>query len=460
MNKKIITAFLLFIISLAAAHLFIAHLTTVECRNILIALIKQKKNQGLMLDDTRFSSLANMMIESNEKVYVKKAHFDFLLTNKTQEFVFGDIGNFFNNFNLTLIKDNFNIQMDLVNLYWTLWRQVLVAIFITAIILMLIELLNWKHQKAKFQIVEQLAHDIQSPLTALSAVANKYSPITILEREKLILLSIGRINAIIEKLRRFNQGEKYLATEIFDIVLVIKSIIAEKNASIPIHFKSNDKKCMVDADRTEFARIISNLINNALEALSTEIYIKIEDGEIVIGDNGSGIPKSILNNLGKRGNSNKINGSGLGLWHAKKTIEKFKWKFSFNTSERGTEIFIKFKECNAELPLFVLIENDLLVRIIWEQKAREMGVHFVAFADVDSFLSGKYSLNKNANIYIDQELDNNVYGEDVAKKLNRSGFLNLNLSTGHDAENFTGRKDLSFLKSVIGKQFPLCTSSI
>ena len=83
-------------------------------------------------------------------------------------------------------------------------------------------------------------------------------------------------------------------------------------------------------------------INNSVEALSSErgkVSISIHRSgsklKILIRDNGNGIPEEILVRLGgpgvTHGKSGTDSGSGLGVYHAKRTIEALSGSFSISS---------------------------------------------------------------------------------------------------------------------------------
>jgi len=93
----------------------------------------------------------------------------------------------------------------------------------------------------------------------------------------------------------------------------------------------------------EFRRVVSNLVNNAVEAMDMKGTVAIllnesrhgDDICIQVIDKGKGIPKHILPKLMERGKSfGKKNGLGLGLSHAKNMIERWNGRFSLE-SELG-----------------------------------------------------------------------------------------------------------------------------
>jgi signal transduction histidine kinase len=103
----------------------------------------------------------------------------------------------------------------------------------------------------------------------------------------------------------------------------------------------------------ELSRLLSNLINNAIEAHATRILIQAENVQpvtrIKISDNGKGIPNDKLKKVIEKGFSfNKKSGTGLGLSYAKEVTEKSGGQLIlFSTLGEGTEIILEFMAENA-----------------------------------------------------------------------------------------------------------------
>ncbi|MBI3535050.1 MAG: ATP-binding protein [Deltaproteobacteria bacterium] len=139
------------------------------------------------------------------------------------------------------------------------------------------------------------------------------------------------------------------------IAAVLEPIISEKRIEYRSHLGleidfSVDRAYGLCAkiNLSDFKRVISNLINNAIEASVNQIRISVgiqpcldNKVEIYIQDNGKGIPPEILARLGNRGETHgKVGGSGLGIFHAKTTVEswggilKLESKLNFGTTVR------------------------------------------------------------------------------------------------------------------------------
>lgn len=129
----------------------------------------------------------------------------------------------------------------------------------------------------------------------------------------------------------------------------------EKRSSFPgkhinfiFDFQSGESTARLK--ESEFNRILSNIINNAIEATegdSIEIQIsnrKIKNQIVLsIQDRGKGIPSDVIDRLGEEGFSfGKTNeGSGLGLFHAKQYLNSIGGSLSiFSQQNQGTLVQI------------------------------------------------------------------------------------------------------------------------
>ena len=92
-----------------------------------------------------------------------------------------------------------------------------------------------------------------------------------------------------------------------------------------------DGDVLIDADRAEIKRVITNLCGNALNYTNKggtiDIYVKVQSGDLIFSvvDNGNGIPKEDIPHLFMRfsqGTSKKRStGTGLGLYLSRQIVE-------------------------------------------------------------------------------------------------------------------------------------------
>lgn len=314
----------------------------------------------------------------------------------------------------------------------------------------------------------QVSHDIRSPLAALQVATEEIQNID-LQNAKIIKIAMERINDIANNLLKKNIEVDAFEQKIEKIFPILDCIVTEKqfefknfNVSIELNSDPNMQDLLVNMGHVEVKRIISNLINNSVEALPNGSVGKVlitlnllnqNTVLITVSDNGKGISSELMNRIGEKGFSfdkenNKKAGSGLGLYHAKSYIEKIGGKFAVESEiNNGTvvKIFLPCAFKDKELITIVdsydcvLLDNDELVILIWESRALKNNIKLLVIRNCNEFKSYKSNLDKlNTVIYIDSELgDNHIKGEEFAQELYDEGFSKIILTTGHSKEKFS-----------------------
>ena len=147
---------------------------------------------------------------------------------------------------------------------------------------------------------------------------------------------LGLVNALLE-VYRFESGKLSLCKTVFNIYDLVVQCYEEleplsqkKNIKFNLH-SDIDKELLIDADRAEIKRVITNLCGNALNYTNNDgtidIYVKAQCGDFIfsVADNGNGIPQEDIPHLFKRfsqGTSKKRStGTGLGLYLSRQIIE-------------------------------------------------------------------------------------------------------------------------------------------
>ena len=259
-------------------------------------------------------------------------------------------------------------------------------------------------------IASQVAHDIRSPLAALEMVtANSKTELTVSDRE-IIRNSLNRIKDIANILlsRHANRKESITAldqevaeqptAELFSPL--VESVVSEAR----VRFSSDPRiriTCEVDDSALsafvkvtpgDLKRIVSNLINNAVEAIQKDsvlvkirIFAEAETLKLEIADNGKGMPDSVRSQLGKPGvtfgkEMHAAAGSGLGVSHAVKRVRDWGGSIEYTTKEGfGTTATVSFPiaEPAAWFPtsirvgmnsIIVVCDDDEAIHKIWESR--------------------------------------------------------------------------------------------
>ena len=222
----------------------------------------------------------------------------------------------------------------------------------------------------------QVAHDIRSPVSALQLVVESSEEIPDFKR-KVMVSAVQRISAIADELIKTsnaNAAEPLTTdetrpidlseTEVPTLIQRLKTLMGEKKFeygsdaitwTLSSDFVEDNQRLPVETD--EVLRVVSNLINNSFEAIPKDRKAKIDvalsdtaehELTISISDNGVGIPEDIQSKVGTRGFSyNKEgqhrSGSGLGLFHARTTMEKIGGKLQLDSRPgQGTKVELHF----------------------------------------------------------------------------------------------------------------------
>ncbi len=220
-----------------------------------------------------------------------------------------------------------------------------------------------KRQKARLErsriieeISSQVAHDIRSPIAALEVTLGEAAQLSgdVQEVARMALTRVQEIaRDLLNATRPDNLEIEKDLQENFDLSGALRSVLEEKkvilsarsNISLQFTMAPNCELHRIVGSRKEFQRMLSNLLNNSIEAVgvagsvSLNTSVKSNSVHILIQDDGPGIPLSVIERLGERGNtSGKASGTGLGLAHAVATAKKFGGTLKVTAPEFGGTI--------------------------------------------------------------------------------------------------------------------------
>ena len=224
-----------------------------------------------------------------------------------------------------------------------------------------------KSAQRQAQFAEQVAHDIRSPLSALNLVVSVAK--TMPEDQRMLIQKAAqRINDIANGLLQTAKQTSDLsptstrstlnAIPNATVIDIIETVVNEKRIQfgdrVQFEFQTDLSKntdVVASINDTELSRVISNLINNSIEAFQGLGLVRVglsTEGQLIkitIQDNGPGMSPEVLNQLGERGFSfgkdGTQSGSGLGVHHAKQTVERARGKFLVTSQlGKGTEIHL------------------------------------------------------------------------------------------------------------------------
>ncbi len=263
-----------------------------------------------------------------------------------------------------------------------------------------------KHQQTQIRrIVEQVVHDIRSPIATLQMILPHCDNIS--EKIRLtVTKSVTRIQDIASNLlNQFKlQHDGYLGK--FDskqsISLInsdILDVITEKRyeyMNSPVNFITKISQAghfaFIDVNILEFKCMLSNIINNAVDALDNyygrvNIHLDVIDNkvQIIIEDNGKGmtylIKQKILNSISVT--SGKKNGHGIGYEQIRNAITNNGGELNIESKINiGTQIIVTFPiaitpgwmcsliELEAD-NLVVILDDDPSIHGAWDARFKK-----------------------------------------------------------------------------------------
>jgi PAS domain S-box-containing protein len=210
------------------------------------------------------------------------------------------------------------------------------------------------------EVVSSIAHNLSNPLNIISGNADyllldKKEKDPEYEELKTILDEATRITKSIRHLLNFSRPlhtEKNMG-DINEILIRVASGYKHINNNKEIKIKKNLQKeiPLFNFDSFQLEDVISNLVNNAIQAIPLKGEIKIKslfkDSNVIIeiSDNGSGIDKENLENIFLPFYSSKDygKGTGLGLAIAKRIINEHKGEIRVESKVgKGTKFTLVF----------------------------------------------------------------------------------------------------------------------
>ena len=321
--------------------------------------------------------------------------------------------------------------------------------------------------KAVSDMAAQVAHDIRSPLAALGASVKGLAVPP--EQRTLIDGAVGRMQGIADDLlRRYRApgAEARVEVETRSLAGLIEQVVAEKRIQhkdrdgLKMEFVNSADGARAAVDPKELQRMISNLVNNAVEALdkagAVSVSLSAPDGRVIIkvADDGRGIPPEILSKLGQKGETHgKDGGTGLGLYHARTAAESWGGELTIDSAPgKGTTITLSLPAAAKPAAGLraILLDDDPLVHMNWKMAAKAAGAELNTYKTPRELAAAAATLPRDIPLYIDSELADGAKGEDVAAELHDKGFSDITMATGHGPDKFA---HLPWLK-VSGKEPP------
>lgn len=196
-----------------------------------------------------------------------------------------------------------------------------------------------------------MVHELKQPLNALKLFVyalgqSNSSDSQINQKEVLsrIETAAGEIDAIIKEANSFiekgRNSKKLSLQRIVERNLTRLCMLCECPPKIT---KSYQDECVLFADPFELELIINNLLKNAFEAVKESpnalVKVSLTNNEntvnVLIEDNGKGMPKETMERLSQRSYVSDIPGIGLGLMLVREALWRSNGEISFQKGGKG-----------------------------------------------------------------------------------------------------------------------------
>lgn len=226
------------------------------------------------------------------------------------------------------------------------------------------KLAKGERESAWREMAKQIAHEIKNPLTPMKlsiqylqrAIDEGNPNINQLAKKvtKTLEEQIENLSSIATAFSSFAKMPKP-HNEIINLNELLKSIadLFTREENVTVTFTTEAESPLVFADKNQMVSVFNNLVKNATQSIPeqrkgfVDVHIKEEEGwiNIVVSDNGSGIPKENYDKVFVPNFTTKSSGTGLGLAISKQIIDSTGGNIWFETAENvGTAFFIRLKK--------------------------------------------------------------------------------------------------------------------
>lgn len=203
-----------------------------------------------------------------------------------------------------------------------------------------------------------VGHDIRSPLQsilsdtfllkeALSTMPGCQTKEDVAESLDSIEKSVIYINKIVQDLQDYSRP---ITPEYSDVKLtalfdsIFKTIALPDKIKFALHIREVEK---IRSDPMLLQRVLTNLVNNAIQAMPNggELKIEVKPGDskvvVTVADTGVGIPDEVKSKLFTPLMTTKTKGQGFGLAVSKRLVEALNGSISFDSEVgKGTKFII------------------------------------------------------------------------------------------------------------------------
>lgn len=217
------------------------------------------------------------------------------------------------------------------------------------------QLATSEREAAWREMAKQVAHEIKNPLTpmrlSVQSFQRKFDPddpdvvAKVHEYSNTLIQQIDTMSSIASA---FSTYAKMPAQqdESLDVIKITKLALDIFNEDY-IYFYSDEKELIATFDRTQWIRVITNLVKNSIQAIEKKqpeeprievrVFSENNTTHITVSDNGAGVSEENKSKVFEPKFTTKSSGMGLGLAMVKNIVETYHGSISLESIEgKGT----------------------------------------------------------------------------------------------------------------------------
>ncbi|MDR0756165.1 MAG: hypothetical protein LBE99_04620 [Puniceicoccales bacterium] len=338
----------------------------------------------------------------------------------------------------------------------------------------------------RYSLARSLSHDIVTPVTIVRLMLKKLDKESLSEQEKHLLMKNAKeISGIVDSILP-GVSKQYDNLSAENIGSIIRDCLEQKKI-LHQHLRfrleiREDVEARVDA--LLFLRLMSNLINNSIEA-TQEIRsgaIVVSIGKDVLGnvqitlrDNGYGISLERLDKILREEKRDEKYGLSIGLQEAREIMWSWHGRLELDSSqENGTSVTLLLPDKSRSQLIeedaygqrllrarsvydpksasnFVLIDSDLDYQESCKITAQALGLRLKTYSKMDDIWKDLHGFDKRTCFFIEYVPNDEFNAIDCARDLYSKGYENLVIIASFLPEV----PECSIVKKIISKDLPI-----
>lgn len=293
-----------------------------------------------------------------------------------------------------------------------------------------VQKISIKEQEEFRSFTARVVHDIASPLLALESLVRSCHEMPEEKQKALrsVAASIRNISRALLDRHKKDQLEACAEQEQDILVpLALEEAITHKKyqyketfVDFSYSYNPEDKFTFIKGDQSNFGRMISNLMNNAVEASEgrhgiVDVTFKVKENYvyITIQDNGKGMPQEMIDKIMSNSpvGTTKKEGHGIGLEQVMNTLKLYNGKIEVESEEGiGTKITLKLPMINPPKwvaqkivlnkgDTVVVLDDDPSILSVWKDlldaHSKDLSLRFFTTSqEVMEFIDSSYEKEK------------------------------------------------------------------